>query len=1510
MRTFTLLCFLSFSLQAALAQGTDWVQQSPPAISTDLSDLHVFDAVTAVAVGSGGKIIRTTDSGQTWMSLSSGTSSNLAVVRFIDQNTGWAGGASGALLKTTDGGTTWVSQNSGSTSALTSLCFVDAQTGWSASADDKIRKTTDGGGSWSVQCTATGTYVSLEEVYFLNASFGFVVGFSLGGPDILRTTDGGQTWTSQDYSNSWFETVCFLNDQVGWAAGITASTISYTTPDPFGMGGGLSISGQQSTIWKTTDGGLTWAAGVFPTSNWLNGVVFTGTNDGMLVGTGGIIMRTTDGGTNWISQLSPLGSSHALQSVRSSGSSGWIVGSGGEILRTADAGGSWSYQSGAGTTKNLNSLFFSDASTGWAVGASGTIIKTTDGGTVWKGQTSSVSYELYSLQFVNSSTGWAVGASGTIVKSTNGGSSWLRQTTPTFNTLTSLDFIDAQTGWAVGYGGTVLTTTNGGSNWTVVPSGTTARFYGILFTSSSTGWAVGDSGIILRTADGGSSWNRISSGTSSKLLCVHGNQDFGWIGVENGLILRTTDGGLSWATSAVQSNGYTIYDDFKSIFFTDASTGWASTDGGKLYKTTDGGVSWARLTTGSSQSLNSVFFFDASTGWVAGSGGLILKTSNGGGAAPFSPILSTPADRSMGVSAGMTLSWTACDGASSYTLNVSNSPSFPSPLFIEAKNVAATSYELSDLPQNTTYYWRVKAVYPGGESEWSATFAFMTVGSGWSAQFSETASDLHAVHFSDTLNGWASGSSYAILHTTDGGSTWSSYRSDLYSGSAVYSPDASTALIAGSWGMVRTTDGGATWTTPAGSGSNSLYALQFADASTGYAAGRFDTMLKTTDGGVTWNELSSGTSSTSFYSICFVTAERGWVVGSGGTIINTTDGGVTWNGQASGLAAYYGYLRSVQFADSQTGWVCGDGGVILKTTDGGTTWFSQESGTSQDLNAISMIDGQTGWVVGAAGIILKTSNGGTTWGHQITGLANTLYACQFKTASVGWALGSNGLILKTTSGGGRLAVIPLAIAPCDSVDSVPTDATFKWRGSAGAASYHLQCARVPDFSTVALDVTTVADTTYQATGLKVNSTYYWRVAANYDEGSTGWSNTNMFQTLGSVWNVVYQPGGYPPSLHALVFTSPLNGFAGGGGEILKTTDGGLTWNADYLSAYTDPKSICFVDESNGYLAGSGGIIFKTTDGGLTWNQVPSGTANDLYAVHFPDVSTGWIIGDGGTALKSTDGGSTWISQSLGTTQRLVSMSFISSSTGWISTNYGKLLKTTDGGTTWITQVEGSTYGYYSYTFPLYFVNATTGWFCSDLYGPIGKTTDGGSTWTAQKTWVSSSFNDLHFSDALNGWAVGDDGTIVMTDDGGELWQVRKSNTVHSLYSLFVLNDSTAWAGGEHSVILRMSRNWIATAVEPAKEGSDALPLEYSLSQNYPNPFNPTTTIVFELPRAANVQLKVFNMLGQELATLASGSFPPGRFKAQWDARGFPSGVYFYRIEAGEFLKTRKMVVIR
>jgi hypothetical protein len=89
-----------------------------------------------------------------------------------------------------------------------------------------------------------------------------------------------------------------------------------------------------------------------------------------------------------------------------------------------------------------------------------------------------------------------------------------------------------------------------------------------------------------------------------------------------------------------------------------------------------------------------------------------------------------------------------------------------------------------------------------------------------------------------------------------------------------------------------------------------------------------------------------------------------------------------------------------------------------------------------------------------------------------------------------------------------------------------------------------------------------------------------------------------------------------------------------------------------------------------------------------------------------------------------------------------------------------------------------------------------------------------------------------------------------------------------------------------------------------------IPGEYILYQNYPNPFNPSTTIKYSIPELSRVTLKVFNVLGEEVTTLVNEEKIAGNYSIEFNASNLPSGVYFYRLQAGSFTETKKMLILK
>jgi len=168
---------------------------------------------------------------------------------------------------------------------------------------------------------------------------------------------------------------------------------------------------------------------------------------------------------------------------------------------------------------------------------------------------------------------------------------------------------------------------------------------------------------------------------------------------------------------------------------------------------------------------------------------------------------------------------------------------------------------------------------------------------------------------------------------------------------------------------------------------------------------------------------------------------------------------------------------------------------------------------------------------------------------------------------------------------------------------------------------------------------------------------------------------------------------------------------------------------------------------------------------------------------------------------------------------------------------------------------------------------------------LSRSTNGGDNWVDYK------ISDHSFIPNGNlGGGLGNQGdNIGMTYANGKLWPVWMDNSTGAYQ---------VWTAG-----IDINTIGIQTI-------STDVPSSFSLSQNFPNPFNPTTTIKFNIPKAENVSLKIYDALGKEIALLVNESLNPGVYSADWNASGFASGVYFYSFIAADFVQTKKMVLVK
>ena len=291
-------------------------------------------------------------------------------------------------------------------------------------------------------------------------------------------------------------------------------------------------------------------------------------------------------------------------------------------------------------------------------------------------------------------------------------------------------------------------------------------------------------------------------------------------------------------------------------------------------------------------------------------------------------------------------------------------------------------------------------------------------------------------------------------------------------------------------------------------------------------------------------------------------------------------------------------VTAIMAPDENNLWIIGNYGIIFHSSDAGKNWVSQDSGIKTLLNDGFFIDNKTGWVVGVDGTIIHTADGGNNWVKQNSGTIRHLMDITFTDKDYGWAVGEFSTILHTTDGGKTWA------------------------------------PQQPE-----------ADKIY-------NSVKFVDQQNGFIVGEAG----VMFRTTdgGKTWTPV-MPKAFErkdledeyerprPSLFCVIFKDNLNGWACGNfGAILRTTDGGITWdvlpNEHLLALYT-----MYIRDGKGWAVGDKGTYLTSQDGGLTWKNEPETIKTKLWFrdVVFTSPDNGWIVGASGTVISTTDGGKTW-----------------------------------------------------------------------------------------------------------------------------------------------------------------------------------------------------------------------------------------------------------------------------
>ncbi|MBI5020536.1 MAG: T9SS type A sorting domain-containing protein, partial [Ignavibacteriales bacterium] len=388
---------------------------------------------------------------------------------------------------------------------------------------------------------------------------------------------------------------------------------------------------------------------------------------------------------------------------------------------------------------------------------------------------------------------------------------------------------------------------------------------------------------------------------------------------------------------------------------------------------------------------------------------------------------------------------------------------------------------------------------------------------------------------------------------------------------------------------------------------------------------------------------------------------------------------------------------------------------------------------------------------------------------------------------------------------------------------------------------------------------------------------------------------------GVEWNFVMQFASKPNGLLFALTT-------GAGYGLYATQNKGDYWSGRPLASAWNPMSIAISGDEIFASSGLYGGMFRSIDDGMTWTEagLPGKYVLNITVKSFGLGATKMFAGTNGQgAFLSVDNGTSWNPINTGLTSNYVRTFLISDSGIFAGTGDG-VFRSTDDGTSW--NPAGLTGNNIS---GLAMVG--TDLFAWPRMSAAYRSTDQGSSWTpvmdnstpVRITGIVATPNGGGDNNIIaSTWGNG----IVLSTDNGTTWTRTDTGLATQLSMAITLVGSDLYAGSWGQGVWRRPLAEVTTSVKEILESE--IPKAVALEQNYPNPFNPVTTIRYQLPVNSRVTLKVFDVLGREVATLADEVEEAGYKSVTFNASILSSGVYYYRLSAGSYIETKKLLLLR